>query len=179
MRIYGGGRNQKRLDRRVRRMIRPVQRKDARTLGEIYNYYITRTVVSFEECALETRDMEERIQTISAAYPWLVWEEDGEALGYAYVNTFKERFAYRFSVEDTIYLKCGCEGRGAGKKLLAALLDEVKKMDIHTVVSCITIPNEQSVGLHEKFGFAKIAHFREIGFKFNQWLDVGYWELML
>jgi phosphinothricin acetyltransferase len=160
-------------------MIRPVQREDARTLGEIYNYYIAHTVVSFEEHMLETRNMEERIQTISASYPWLVWEEDGDVLGYAYVNTFKERFAYRFSVEDTIYLKHGCEGRGVGKKLLAALLDEVKKMDIHAVVSCITIPNERSVGLHEKFGFAKIAHFREIGFKCNQWLDVGYWELTL
>ncbi|MDR0707756.1 MAG: GNAT family N-acetyltransferase [Treponema sp.] len=160
-------------------MIRPVQRKDARALGEIYNYYIARTVVSFEERILETRDMEERIQTISDSYPWLVWEEDGDVLGYAYVNIFKERFAYRFSVEDTIYLKHGCEGRGIGKRLLAALLDEVKKMNIHAVVSCITIPNERSVGLHEKFGFTKIAHFREIGFKLNQWLDVGYWELML
>jgi phosphinothricin acetyltransferase len=160
-------------------MIRPVQRKDSRALGEIYNYYIERTVISFEERTLEPHDMEERMRTISAAYPWLVWEEDGEVLGYAYVNTFKERFAYRFSVEDTIYLKHGCEGRGVGKKLLAALLDEVKKMDIHAIVACVTIPNERSVGLHEKFGFTKVAHFREVGFKCNQWLDVGYWELTL
>ncbi|MDR0375050.1 MAG: GNAT family N-acetyltransferase [Treponema sp.] len=160
-------------------MIRPVRLEDARALGEIYNYYIARTVVSFEERTLDARDMEERIQTVSASFPWLVWEEDGEALGYAYVNTFKERFAYRFSVEDTIYLKRGCEGRGIGKKLIAAILNEVKKMDVHVVVSCITMPNERSVGLHEKFGFIKIAHFHEIGFKFDRWLDVGYWELTL
>ncbi|MDR2193830.1 MAG: GNAT family N-acetyltransferase [Treponema sp.] len=160
-------------------MIRPVLLKDASALRGVYNYYIEHTVISFEEDPLTTRDMEERIRAISAAYPWLVWEERGEVLGYAYVNTFKERRAYRFSVEDTIYLKHGCESRGIGKQLLAALLDEVKKTRIHAVVACITIPNEKSAGLHEKFGFTHIARFHEIGFKLNQWLDVGYWELLL
>jgi phosphinothricin acetyltransferase len=153
--------------------------EDAHALCDIYNYYIEHTDITFEENPLETRDMEERIRNISAAYPYLVWEEGGEVLGYAYVYKFKERVAYRFSVEDTIYLKHGCEGSGAGKNLLAALLDEVKKRDIHAVISCITIPNEKSIGLHEKSGFIKTAHFREIGFKSGHWLDVGYWELLL
>jgi phosphinothricin acetyltransferase len=153
--------------------------EDAPALCGIYNYYIEHTAVTFEEDPLETRDMEGRIRRISSAYPWLVWEEDREVLGYAYVNAFKERIAYRFSVEDTIYVKHGCEGRGIGKQLLTALLDGVKKTRIHAVVACITIPNEKSAGLHEKLGFTKAARFREIGFKLDQWLDVGYWELLL
>jgi phosphinothricin acetyltransferase len=82
-------------------------------------------------------------------------------------------------VEDSIYLKNGCEGRGIGKQLLSRLLEEIKKTDLHAVVAVITVPNDRSIGLHEKFGFVKIAQFPEIGYKMDTWLDVGYWELLL
>jgi phosphinothricin acetyltransferase len=173
-------------------MIRVVDReKDAAAICAIYNYYIEHTVISFEEIPLKAAEMEDRIRRISARYPFFVWEDSGEIAGYAYLNTFKERAAYRFSAEDTIYLKQGCEGRGIGAKLLAALLDEAKKPrfavrgdgdekhPLHAIVSCITIPNTPSIALHEKFGFSKIAHFQEIGYKMGRRLDVGYWELVL
>jgi phosphinothricin acetyltransferase len=160
-------------------MIRPVKPEDAEALCGIYNYYIENTVITFEEDLLSPADMEKRMEAIRRRYPYFVWEDSGAVLGYAYANTFKERAAYRFSIEDTVYLKPGFEGRGIGKKLLTAVFDEAKKANIHAIVSCITIPNERSVGLHERLGFVKTAHFREVGFKLGRWLDVGYWELLV
>jgi phosphinothricin acetyltransferase len=160
-------------------MIRPVKSNDALGICGIYNYYIKETVITFEETPVSIKEMENRIRNVSAAYPWLVWEEEGALIGYAYVNKWKDRSAYSFSVEDSIYLKQGYEHKGLGRKLLTRLLDEVKKTNIHAIVAGITLPNEQSVGLHETLGFKKIAQFNEIGFKSNRWLDVGYWELLL
>lgn len=160
-------------------MIRPVNTADAPAICGIYNYYIVNTAISFEETPVSIAEMEDRIRTVTAKYPWFVWEEAGEVLAYAYVNTWKERIAYRYAAELSIYVKYGKEGRGLGKKLMARLLEAVKKTEIHALVAGITIPNERSIALHEKFGFQKIARFNEIGFKLDKWLDVGYWELVL
>jgi len=166
-------------------MMRPVKPEDAAAICAIYNYYIESTIISFEETLLQAAEMEERIRKISAKFPYFVWEDDavgaanGEISGYAYINTWKERSAYRYSAEISIYLKHDLLGRGIGSKLMAGFLEEVRKTEIHTLVAGITIPNEKSVALHEKFGFRKIAHFTEIGRKFDNWIDVGYWELIL
>jgi phosphinothricin acetyltransferase len=160
-------------------VIRPVTRNDAAAIAGIYNHYITNTAISFEEEPVSAGEMEKRIADISAKYPWLVWEEAGEVLGYTYVNKYRERSAYRYTAELTIYLKNGLEGRGMGSGLLARLLEELKKTGIHALVSAVTLPNERSAAIHEKFGFTKIAEFKEVGFKFGKWLHVGYWELLL
>jgi phosphinothricin acetyltransferase len=161
-------------------MIRGVKIEDAASICMIYNYYIENTVVSFENVLISVNEMENRIREISASYPWLVWEnEEGHISGYAYVNKWKDRAAYRFSAEVSIYLEHGTEGRGVGSILLGRLLEEVRKTELHALVAGITLPNERSVALHEKFGFTKIAQFNEIGFKMNARLDVGYWELVL
>lgn len=159
-------------------MIRPVTIKDARAVCGIYNYYVKNTVTTFEEAPVSIREMENRIRDISAQFKWFVWEEGGELTGYAYMHKWKDRTAYRFAVEDSIYLKHGHEGKGIGKKLLAALLESLEKTNIHTVVAGITVPNERSAALHEQFGFKKIAQFPEIGYKLDRWLDVGYWVLL-
>jgi phosphinothricin acetyltransferase len=160
-------------------MIRPVNIADANTITFIYNYYIKNSPVTFEEVPLGIHDMTARIRDISARFPWFVWEEEGEILGYAYIHQYHERMAYRYTAEDSIYIKEGSEGKGIGRALLEKLIDSGRSMKLHALISVITIPNPASVSLHEKFGFEKIAHFREVGFKFNQWLDVGYWELLL
>jgi phosphinothricin acetyltransferase len=160
-------------------MIRPVEAADAPAICEIYNYYIVNTAVSFEETPVSAAEMEDRIRTVTAKYPWFVREEAGEVLAYAYVNTWKERPAYRYTAELSIYVKHGAEGRGSGRKLMARLLEAVRKTEIHALVSGITIPNERSIALHEKFGFWKVAQFSQTGFKQGRWLDVGYWELAL
>ena len=160
-------------------MIRPVSPDDAGAICGIYNYYVENTVITFEETPVLPAEMEQRIRDITAHYPWLVLEEDGDLIGYAYAHAWHERAAYRFSAEDSIYLKHGCEGRGLGEQLFAALLEEMRKLDLHVLMSVITLPNERSAALHEKFGFTRSARFREIGYKMDRWLDVGYWELIL
>ena len=160
-------------------MIRPVQSSDARAIRDIYNYYIEHTVITFEEDILSADEMETRIRKISAAYPFLVMEDDGEISGYAYANTWKERSAYRYSAELSIYFKNSSRGRGRGHELLCALLEEIRGTKLHVLIAGIALPNEASVRLFEKSGFKKIGQFNEVGFKSGRRLDVGYWELIL
>jgi phosphinothricin acetyltransferase len=159
-------------------MIRPVSIADAAAICGIYNYYILNTVITFEEDPVPTAEMENRIRIVTAKYPWFVREEAGEILAYAYIHTWQERIAYRYSAELSIYVKHGQEGRGMGRELMTHLLEAVEKTKIRALVSGITIPNDRSIALHEKFGFRKVARFNEIGFKLDRWLDVGYWELV-
>jgi phosphinothricin acetyltransferase len=160
-------------------MIRKVRKEDAEAIASIYNYYILETAITFEEEPVSISEMEKRIAEISAEHPFLVWEDGGEISGYAYSHRFKERCAYRYTLEDSIYLKRGCEGRGIGTLLLGEIISDAKKRGTHVMMSVITVPNERSVALHEKFGFAKKGQFDEVGYKFKKWLDVGYWELRL
>ena len=160
-------------------MIRYAQRSDAAAICDIYNYYIEHSTATFEEELLSLADMEARIETISARYPYLVREDDGAITGYAYANLWKERSAYRNSAEVSIYLKNGSQGNGRGRELLSRLLEEIRTGSLHVLIAGITIPNERSIKLFEQFGFRKIGQFREVGFKNNRWLDVGYWELVL
>ena len=160
-------------------MIRPVILGDAAAITEIYNYYIENTTVSFEELPVSCSEMENRIRKVTSKFPWLVLEENGVIQGYAYLSTWKERISYRYTAEVSIYLKPGSEARGMGSRLMEQLLEEGRKSDIHVLTACIALPNPRSVRLHEKFGFKKVGHYHEVGFKMNQWVDVGDWELIL
>ncbi|WP_438498784.1 GNAT family N-acetyltransferase [Alteromonas australica] len=111
--------------------------------------------------------------------PCIVAVIDETIIGYAYATKWKERSAYRFSVESTIYLSNEFQGKGLGTVLYASLLNKLKILGINSVIGGVTLPNPASVGLHEKLGMEKVAHFSKVGFKFNQWLDVGYWQLSL
>lgn len=164
-----------------RRMIRTVTLEDAEAIVAMYNYYIRTSIVTFEEVELTTAVMRDRIEEIAfqKGFPYLVLEENGEILGYAYARTFRERFAYRFTVESSVYVHPDHFGNGIGKALYAELLAILGKGNYHRVIGGITLPNEASVQLHEHFGFRKVAHFTEVGYKFEQWLDVGFWELDL
>jgi phosphinothricin acetyltransferase len=160
-------------------MIRNVEVEDAAQIAEIYNYYIKNTLVSFEESPVTSEEMASRIEEISSSLPWLVYEEQNRIAGYAYASKWKGRCAYRYSVESTVYLNPTLRGKGVGSVLYQALLDKLKSQGYHTVIGGISLPNETSIKLHEKFGFRKVAHFSEVGFKFNKWVDVGYWQLKL
>lgn len=161
-------------------MIRPATPADAAAIVGIYNHYILKTVVTFEEETLPVEEMARRItETLADGNPWFVWEEDGRILGYAYAGKWKSRCSYRFSVEATVYLDPTATGRGLGTKLYTALIDRYRNTRIHAIIGGVALPNEASAALHEKLGFQKIAHFKEVGWKFEQWIDVGYWELIL
>jgi len=161
-------------------IIREVQGSDVPAILEIYNPYITRTAVSFEEEPVTEPEMRRRIEEVqSYALPWLCAELDGRLAGYAYATRWRERSAYRFTAETTIYLAEGFLGRGIGNRLYSALLDRVRAAGMHQVIAVITLPNPASVRLHEKLGYVKVAHFSQVGYKFDRWLDVGYWQLAI
>ena len=160
-------------------MIRPVRSDDAAPICEIYNHYIQHSRATFEEVLLAPGQMLERIVDTTKAYPWFVWEEEGRVVGYAYGRPWRERAAYRHSVEAGIYLHPSAVGKGIGAQLFTALLKELRVREFHSVMGGVSLPNPASVALLEKFGLRQVAHFREVGHKFGQWIDVGYWQLVL
>ncbi len=161
-------------------VVRPVEPADAPPIAAIYNHYIERSVVTFEEVPVTPIDIDGRIADIaSTGLPWLVAEEAGRTIGYAYAMRWRSRSAYRFSVEITVYLDPEACGRGVGSALYGALFPVLEAQQIHAVMGGIALPNAPSVALHERFGMQKVAHFRQAGFKFGQWVDVGYWQRVL
>jgi L-amino acid N-acyltransferase YncA len=161
-------------------IIREAISADAPGICTIYNYYVESTIITFEEQPVLIHEMEARIQEITnVSLPWLVCVEDGAIIGYAYASKWKGRCAYRFSVEGTVYLKQGFFGRGIGSALYSQVIARLREQSMHCIVGGIALPNQASIALHEKLGFKKVAHFTEVGWKFNQWIDVGYWELIL
>ena len=159
--------------------IRPATTADAAAICEIYNHYVLTTTISFELEAVSTEEMAQRIVEVSAIFPWLVYEENNELAGYAYLTNWRTRSSYRYSAESTVYLKENYRGKGIGAALYQALIEKSKALSLHSLIGGIALPNNASIALHEKLNFKKVAHFQQVGYKFNQWVDVGYWQLLL
>ena len=161
-------------------IVRPASAADSEALARIYNYYIENTVITFEEEPVSAQAMAGRVaETQSLSLPWLVAEIEGAVVGYAYARKWRERSAYRYSRETTIYLERGYEGRGIGKTLYSGLLPLLRERGIHVAIGGVALPNEASVALHEKLGFKHVATFHQVGFKHDRWVDVAYWQLVL
>jgi len=164
----------------LNKIIRNVRKEDAKAICEIYNFYVVHTNISFEEHPVSTDEMKKRIEEKTTKYPWLVYEENGDVLGYAYTGKWRDRTAYRYTVEDTIYVKNGESGKGIGSKLFEALIYKIRQnTEVHSILGIIAMPNNNSIRLHERYGFKKVACFKEVGYKAEQWIDVGNWELLL
>jgi len=159
-------------------MIRIANFSDATQICEIYNHYVLNTNVTFEEQAVTEEEMVSRIQETLPSLPWLVVEDHAQVLGFCYASKWKGRCAYRYSAEVTVYLRPDATGKGLGTQLYLELFKELKDRSLHTVMGGIALPNDASVALHEKLGFAKVAQFRQVGHKFGSWIDVGYWQLL-
>jgi len=160
--------------------IRTAAASDAAQIAAIYNHYIAATCITFETEPVTVEDMAQRIrETLDLSLPWLVAEEGGTIGGYAYASKWKGRCAYRYSVEATIYLDPEWTGKGLGVALYTALIDAIKAASIRSVIGGIALPNDASIRLHERLGFKKVGHFEKVGFKNDQWVDVGYWQLQL
>lgn len=160
-------------------MIRPATTADAQSIAAIYNRHVRDTIVTFEEQPVTDDEMARRITETTAEFPWLVSEIDGFVAGYAYASTWKRRSAYRFSAESTIYMAPPFVGRGMASGLYGALIAEMRARGLHCAIAGISLPNPASIALHEKLGFKPIGQLGEVGWKFGQWVDVGYWELLL
>ena len=159
-------------------LIRDVLPEDAGQICKIYNHYVSHTIITFEEEPVTEIEIKQRIEKTILKFPWIIYANQGEILGYAYASEWKSRSAYKHSVESTVYLKKGYENHGIGSILYDKLIQKLRGTNIHAVIGGIALPNATSVALHEKFGFEKIGQFNEVGYKFNQWIDVGYWELI-
>ncbi|OUP15880.1 GNAT family N-acetyltransferase [Parabacteroides distasonis] len=160
-------------------MIRNVSLRDAKAIVDIYNEYIVNSVITFETEPLREEEMRERMAAISASYPYLVYLVDDEVAGYCYAHAWKERAAYRYTLETTVYLSPGYKGKGIGRLLMERLIEECRAGGFHALIACITEGNEASYSLHEKLGFRKVSHFEKVGMKFGRWLDVVDYELIL
>ncbi|UGQ46949.1 arsinothricin resistance N-acetyltransferase ArsN1 family B [Massilia endophytica] len=161
-------------------MVRNAQAADAPALAAIYNHYVLNSTITFEETAVPSDEMARRVDSVQAAgLPWLVYEIDGSAVGYAYATKWRERSAYRFSVESTVYVRHDRHGHGIARQLYAQLLAALHANGVHVVIGGIAQPNTASVALHEAMGFERVALFREVGRKFDRWVDVGYWQKLL
>jgi L-amino acid N-acyltransferase YncA len=162
------------------KMIHHATESDAQAISDIYNYYIAKTVVTFDEQPVSKSEIINRIEKVTgSSLPWLVAVDDGSVIGYAYAAKWKERSAYRHTVESTVYLSHASVFKGWGTLLYEELFDILRRASIHVVIGGITLPNPASVALHQKFGMKQVAHFKEVGYKFGQWLDVGYWQVEL
>ena len=161
-------------------MIRPAVLSDAATIANIYNHYVLNTWVTFEEEPVTPDIIQERMQDVFAAdLPYIIAQYEGEVIGYAYATKFHKRAAYRNTVETTIYLKHDFIGRGFGKLLYEVLIGLLKEKNYHVAIGTLGLPNAKSVALHEKLGFTQAGQLTQVGFKFNEWRDVGYWQLVL
>lgn len=161
-------------------LIRPADSADCQQLAAIYNPYIETSTVTFEEVALTAEQMAGRLEAVDRhGLPWLVAESDGELLGYAYATPWRERSAYRYSVEVSAYVASGQVGRGIGSALYDVLLPCLQGMNLRSALAVVPLPNPASVALYERLGFERVAYLSEVGFKLGRWVDVGYWQRRL
>lgn len=166
--------------------IRAAEAVDAAAIAAIYAPYVLSGTVSFETEAPDTRGMRARIEASDGYYPWLVATngaenagELGDVMGFAYATKFRERPAYRYVVETSIYLSGAAVGTGVGRLLYDALIDTLRRQGFTQAMAGISMPNEASIALHESVGFQRAGLYREVGYKQGRWIDVSIWQCEL
>jgi phosphinothricin acetyltransferase len=159
--------------------IRQAADGDAAAVAAIYAPYVRDTIISFETAAPTSAEMGGRIAAIAARYPWLVAEQGGEVLGYAYAGEHRSRAAYRWDVDVAVYLAADAHRRGIGRRLYCALFELLRRQGYINAYAGISLPNAASVGLHEALGFLPVGVYRKVGYKQGAWHDVGWWSLNL
>jgi len=159
--------------------IRLAEKLDVPEILDIYAPYILDTAVTFEEIVPDEESFWERIQGIMAELPYLVCEIDGRIAGYAYASGYRSRASYRWSKEVSVYIHPDFRRKRVAHALYTSLNEMVRYQGIAVLLAIITLPNEQSVGFHEDFGYRKCAEFSKIGFKMGQWQNVGWFELFI
>ena len=158
-------------------VIRDVELSDAKTILEIYTPYILNTVITFEYEVPAESEFEERMRGILGEYPYLVCELNGKVIGYAYAHRYRERAAFAWGAELSVYLDQEYVGCGAGTVLYEKLISALKKQNIKTVYGIVAHPNEASEKMHEKLGFRLVGISEKCGYKLGHWVDLAYYEL--
>lgn len=161
-------------------MITKVLPTDAAEITAIYNYYIRESVSTFDMEEWSVEKMEERIKDISASYPYFVYRTaEGSMAGFCYAHPWKEKDAYKRTLETTVYVSPDHLGKGIGRMLMEKLIESCRQCGFLSLIACITEGNTSSFVLHEKLGFEKVSHFKKVGMKFGKYLDVIDYELIL
>ena len=160
-------------------MIRLATESDAEAIQRIYAPFVLHTAVSFETEPPGVDEMRSRILKILARLPWLVCESKGGVIGYAYASRHRERAAYGWSVDVTVYIHEELRRHGVGKALYASLFQVLRLQGFYNAYAGVTLPNPGSVGLHEAMGFKPVGVYRAVGYKLGRWHDVGWWQLAL
>lgn len=160
-------------------MLRTATSEDCEALLGIYAPYVTGTTVSFETVPPAKAAFRERMQGILGRYPYLVWEEDGRPLGYAYASRYRTREAYRWDAELSIYIDASQTRRGGARQLYTAMLRLLAEQGVYNAYACIALPNDPSIGFHRVMGFSDVGTFRKAGYKFGRWVDVAWMEKRL
>ncbi len=153
--------------------------RDAAACAAIYAPHVEGSAVSFEERAPDSAEMAALIERSCSSHAWLIAERDGEVVGYAYATAFRDRPAYRWSTTVSINIGADARGQGVGRALYGALFDRLRERGFRMACAGITLPNEASLGLHERLGFEQVGVNREIGWKHGSWRDVGWFQLEL
>jgi L-amino acid N-acyltransferase YncA len=153
--------------------------RDSAACAAIYAPSVEGSVTSFEERAPDAAEFATRIAGISATHPWLIAEDDGEVVAYAYACRHRERAAYRWAVDVSVYVAASRRGQGHGRSLYEALFARLWRQRFQVACAGITLPNEASVALHERLGFVAVGVNSRIGWKEGAWRDVGWWQLEL
>lgn len=161
------------------RIVRPAEVADVPAMCDIYAPLVASTAVSFETDPPTIEEMTRRLEATVGPDAWLVIEVDGSLAGYAFSASFRSRPAYASTRETTVYVHASHRGRGVGRALLAALIGVLRDGGAHRAVAAISLPNPESIALHEGLGFTHVGTFNEVGRKFDRWQDVGFWELDL
>ncbi|RKS08721.1 phosphinothricin acetyltransferase [Nocardiopsis sp. Huas11] len=159
--------------------VRDATAADAQACAAIYAPYVTDTSITFEYEPPTAAEMARRIADAQRDHAWLVLEEQGRVVGYAYGAPFRARAAYRWSCEVSVYLERGRRRTGAGRTLYGALLPRLAERGMHTALAGMTLPNDASQGLHRALGFEPVGVLREIGHKHGSWRDVAWAQLSL
>jgi phosphinothricin acetyltransferase len=154
--------------------VRPASAEDARACAAIYAPYVIDTAITFELEPPSTQQMAERIAAASASHAWLVLEDEGRVVGYAYGSPFHARPAYRWACEVSVYVEHGRRRTGGGRALYEALFARLAERGFRTAAAGMTLPNEASVALHRALGFQTVGVYRRIGFKHGSWHDVAW-----
>ena len=159
--------------------IRLARPNDATAICDIYAPAVTETIVSFEGEPPTDDEMRGRIERTLPSHPWLVCEREGKIVGYAYASPHRNRAAYRWSVDVSVYIHRDHRREGVGRGLYESLFAILALQGFVNAYAGIALPNEASVTLHESLGFEPVGVFEEVGFKHGSWRDVGWWQLAI
>lgn len=161
-------------------IVRPATENDLPQILDIYNEAVANTTASYDyephTLAMRKEWYDDKIKK---GFPVFVAEQNNEILGYSNLGSFRDKEGYKYTAENSVYVKAGCRGKGIGKLLLAPLITSAKQMGLHVIVAGIDADNTTSIHLHKQFGFVEVSHFKEVGYKFNRWLDLVFMQLVV